>query len=176
MWIINWRRPCLKWEPLCRTGIPVEGLKKGEYYIALVLPSLTPTGALDNAISVYQSLTSSFSQHSPSTLSALYKLSGHTLSDRQSLKYFALFLMSTFIFAQAANLLPVLRARICGYTGIFRIVESFWPRPRGHPHPHPGPLPPHSTPAPAPECPQSPGTPGSKKSEGGGFFSALFGS
>ena len=29
---------------------------------------------------------------------------------------------------QAANLLPVLRARICGYTGIFRIVESFWPR------------------------------------------------
>ena len=26
---------------------------------------------------------------------------------------------------QAANLLPVLRARICGYTGIFRIVESF---------------------------------------------------
>jgi hypothetical protein len=27
--------------------------------------------------------------------------------------------------AQAANLLPVLRARICGYTGIFRIVESF---------------------------------------------------
>lgn len=28
-------------------------------------------------------------------------------------------------YLQAANLLPVLRARICGYTGIFRIVESF---------------------------------------------------
>ena len=32
--------------------------------------------------------------------------------------------LSTLYF-QAANLLPVLRARICGYTGIFRIVESF---------------------------------------------------
>ena len=32
---------------------------------------------------------------------------------------------STDTLLQAANLLPVLRARICGYTGIFRIVESF---------------------------------------------------
>ena len=27
---------------------------------------------------------------------------------------------------EAANLLPILRARICGYTGIFRCVDSFW--------------------------------------------------
>jgi len=26
---------------------------------------------------------------------------------------------------EAANLLPILRARICGYTGIFRVAESF---------------------------------------------------
>jgi len=26
---------------------------------------------------------------------------------------------------EAANLLPVLRARICGYTGIYRVTESF---------------------------------------------------
>jgi hypothetical protein len=25
----------------------------------------------------------------------------------------------------AAHLLPVLRARICGYTGIYRVTESF---------------------------------------------------
>lgn len=30
---------------------------------------------------------------------------------------------------EAANLLPVLRARICGYTGIFRCVDHFWPQP-----------------------------------------------
>ena len=84
----------------------MEGLKKGAYYIALVLPSLTPTGALDNAISVYQSLTSSFSQHSPSTLSALSQHSlstlsalsqalsqAHSLSDRQRQKYLVFFSM-----------------------------------------------------------------------------------
>ena len=27
---------------------------------------------------------------------------------------------------EAANLLPILRARICGYTGIFRVADSFW--------------------------------------------------
>ena len=26
---------------------------------------------------------------------------------------------------EAANLLPILRARICGYTGIFRVAHSF---------------------------------------------------
>ena len=26
---------------------------------------------------------------------------------------------------EAANLLPVLRARICGYTGIYRVTQSF---------------------------------------------------
>ena len=26
---------------------------------------------------------------------------------------------------EAANLLPILRARICGYTGIFRVSDSF---------------------------------------------------
>ena len=31
---------------------------------------------------------------------------------------------------EAANLLPILRARICGYTGIFRVAESFWQRPK----------------------------------------------
>ncbi len=73
----------------------MEGLKKGAYYIALVLPSLTPTGALDNAISVYQSLTSSFSQHSLSTLSALSQAlsQAHSLSDRQRQKYLVFFAM-----------------------------------------------------------------------------------
>lgn len=28
---------------------------------------------------------------------------------------------------EAANLLPILRGRICGYTGIYRVASSFWP-------------------------------------------------
>ena len=30
---------------------------------------------------------------------------------------------------EAANLLPILRARICGYTGIYRCSDSFWQQP-----------------------------------------------
>jgi hypothetical protein len=41
--------------------------------------------------------------------------------------YFLLVECSNFMehIGEAANLLPILRARICGYTGIFRVVESF---------------------------------------------------
>ena len=30
---------------------------------------------------------------------------------------------------EAANLLPILRGRICGYTGIYRVADSFWQQP-----------------------------------------------
>ena len=30
---------------------------------------------------------------------------------------------------EAANLLPILRGRICGYTGIYRVADSFWQKP-----------------------------------------------
>ena len=30
---------------------------------------------------------------------------------------------------EAANLLPILRGRICGYTGMFRVADSFWRQP-----------------------------------------------
>ena len=30
---------------------------------------------------------------------------------------------------EAANLLPILRGRICGYTGIYRVADCFWQQP-----------------------------------------------
>ena len=51
-----------------------------------------------------------------------------TMNLKQEMVYFLLVECSHFMdhINEAANLLPILRARICGYTGIFRCVESFW--------------------------------------------------
>jgi len=50
-----------------------------------------------------------------------------TMNLKQEMVYFLLVECSHFMdhINEAANLLPILRARICGYTGIFRCVESF---------------------------------------------------
>ena len=54
-----------------------------------------------------------------------------TINVKQEVVYFLLVECSNFLehIGEAANLLPVLRARICGYTGIFRCVEKFWQPP-----------------------------------------------
>ena len=85
-----------------------------------------------------------------------------------------------FFLLQAANLLPVLRARICGYTGIFRIVESFWPSapgcrmtdPTQERTENPNLEPPQQSPRSEPS--QVEPSSGIKKSESGGFFASLF--
>ena len=50
-----------------------------------------------------------------------------SLNLKNEVVYFLLVECSNFMdhIGEAANLLPVLRARICGYTGIFRCVDSF---------------------------------------------------
>ncbi len=50
-----------------------------------------------------------------------------SLNLNQEVVYFLLVECSHFMdhIGEAANLLPILRARICGYTGIFRCVQSF---------------------------------------------------
>jgi len=57
----------------------------------------------------------------------LKRLTLHKSATGPNVNYILLVECSHFLdnINQAANLLPVLRARICGYTGIFRIVESF---------------------------------------------------
>lgn len=57
----------------------------------------------------------------------LRRLTLHKSATGPNVNYILLVECSHFLdnINQAANLLPVLRARICGYTGIFRIVESF---------------------------------------------------
>ena len=54
-----------------------------------------------------------------------------TMNLKQEMVYFLLVECSHFMdhINEAANLLPILRARICGYTGIFRCVENFWSKP-----------------------------------------------
>ena len=54
-----------------------------------------------------------------------------SLNLKNEVVYFLLVECSNFMdhIGEAANLLPVLRARICGYTGIFRCVDSFWQEP-----------------------------------------------
>ena len=51
-----------------------------------------------------------------------------TLNLRQEVVYLLIVECSHFMdhIGEAANLLPILRARICGYTGIFRCIDSFW--------------------------------------------------
>ena len=51
-----------------------------------------------------------------------------TMNLRGEVVYLLLVECSHFMdhIGEAANLLPILRARICGYTGIFRCVDSFW--------------------------------------------------
>ena len=101
-----------------------------------------------------------------------------TTSIRFLLRYWEKLLTTYF---QAANLLPVLRARICGYTGIFRIVESFWPSAPGSGMTRPTPQNPdpnlEASQQSAPQQPQEPQEvepAGIKKSESGGFFASLF--
>jgi len=50
-----------------------------------------------------------------------------TLNLRQEVVYLLIVECSHFMdhIGEAANLLPILRARICGYTGIFRCIDSF---------------------------------------------------
>merc|ERR1719234_650412 len=57
----------------------------------------------------------------------LKRLTLHKSATGPNVNYILLVECSHFLdnINQAANLLPVLRASICGYTGIFRIVESF---------------------------------------------------
>jgi len=52
-----------------------------------------------------------------------------SVSNEQEVVYLLLVECTHFMdhIGEAANLLPILRARICGYTGIFRVAESFWP-------------------------------------------------
>jgi len=50
-----------------------------------------------------------------------------SVSNENEVVYLLLVECSNFMnhIGEAANLLPILRARICGYTGIFRVLESF---------------------------------------------------
>jgi hypothetical protein len=58
-----------------------------------------------------------------------------SVSNDQEVVYLLLVECTHFMdhIGEAANLLPILRARICGYTGIFRVADSFWQDDRPQP-------------------------------------------